>query len=194
MSVMAKLVCFFPIFPGKMQARANPATGVVDASVITDPFERAVAEFQTHIEDSKKDSTAFQGRELYIYLHLIRSWFKYLSLKHQNDREAIRNMKENYIEYILCMKEMQTTRFMFVKGVGAQEYKDRYAAAKKTKEEIELAFANALGNEAAAELDFVRNLPARCFNRDGDKAPEGYRFDKYEAGVERVAEAEAALS
>ncbi|MEK4034087.1 hypothetical protein WOA01_14345 [Methylocystis sp. IM2] len=127
---MAKLVYFVSILPGRKQTGANADTGAVDASLITDPFERAVAEFQTHIEKSKNDSTAFLGKELYIYLHLVRSWFKYLSFKHQNDRETIRNMKENYIEYLLCMKEMQTTRFMFVKGGGAEEYRERYAAAK----------------------------------------------------------------
>lgn len=194
MSAMAKLVYFASILPGRKQARVNPDTGVVDASLITDPFERAVAEFQTHIEKSKNDSTAFLGKELYIYLHLVRSWFKYLSFKHQNDRETIRNMKENYIEYLICMKEMQTTRFLFVKGGGAEEYRERYAAAKKIKEEIEGAFADALGNEAAVELEWVRALPGRCFNRHGDKAPDGYQFDKYETGVEKLPEAEGALS
>ncbi len=194
MSAMAKLVYFIPILSGRKQPGADPVTDAVHPPAITDPFERAVVEFQTHIENSKNDSTAFLGKELYIYLHLVRSWFKYLSLKHQNEREMIRNMKENYIEYILCMKEMQTSRFMFVKGGGAEDHRERYAAAKKIKEEIESAFANALGSEAAIELESVRKLPGRCFNRHGGKAPEGYQFDKYETGVERLPEAEGVLS
>lgn len=185
MSVMAKLVYLVSILPGVRRIRAaeEAATG---ESTVTDPFERTVSEFQAHIESSKTDSAAFSGKELYIYLHLIRSWFKYLSLKHQTDRETIQNMKENYIEYILCLKEMQVSRFMFVKA-GADQYRERYAAAKKMKEEIEYAFANALGDEAAAALESVKALPHRCFNRHGDKAPEGYQFNKYETGVEKIA-------
>lgn len=187
MSIMAKLFCLFSILPGRGRARAAP--DLVDASSIADPFERAVADFQRHIERSKKDSTAFLGKELYIYLHLIRSWFKYLSLKHQNDPETIQSMKENYLEYIWRLKEMQISRFMFVKGEAAEKYKERYASAKKAKEEIEYAFAAALGDEAVLELETVKNLPGRCFNRDGDKAPEGYQFDKYGTSLENMAQA-----
>ncbi|WP_363347522.1 hypothetical protein [Methylocystis echinoides] len=193
MSVIAKLIYFSSLLPGGARSAAPPLSDRREPT-IGDPFERAVVEFQRHIEDSKNDSTAFSGRDLYIYLHLIRSWFKYLSLKHQNDPATIQNMKENYVEYILCMKEMQKCGFIFVKGGGAETYRDRYAAAKKIKEEIERAFADALGDEAARELKTIKDLPCRCFNRHGDKAPEGYWFSKYETDVEKIPDAESALT
>lgn len=193
MSVLAKFVFFGSIL--SRRARRRRVEGVDGREpALSDPFEHAVVEFQTHIESSKNDSTAYSGRDLYIYLHLIRPWFKYLSLKHQNDAAAIQNMKENYIEYMLRMKEMRKCGFIFVKGGGAEIYRERHAAARKIKEEIEFCFAEALGDEAARELKYIRGLPCRSFNRHGDKAPDGYQFDKYEIGLEKIAEAESAFA
>jgi len=54
------------------------------------------------------------------------------------------------------------------------------------KEEVEDFFANALGDEAVQLLLSVRKSSYRCFNRNGDKAPEGYQYNRLETDIQEI--------
>jgi hypothetical protein len=78
--------------------------------------------------------------------------------------------------------------FLFVKsGVDqGDKYIAKYENAKQGKEDDEDFFARALGDEAVQLLLSIRRLSYRRFNRNGDKAPEGYQFNRLETDIEKI--------
>jgi hypothetical protein len=95
-------------------------------------------------------------------------------------------MGEYVLEYIHYMKEAKLCRYLIKEGgiEFERKHKERFETAIRKKQEIELIFAEIIGKEAINLLSAIKQLSLRSFNKHGEKAPDGYRFNKSESDIE----------
>jgi hypothetical protein len=95
-------------------------------------------------------------------------------------------MGEYMLEYIHYMKEAKLCRYLIKEGgiEFERKHKEKFENAIRKKQEIELIFAHTIGKDAVSLLHSVKELPLRSFNKHGQKAPDGYQFNKLETAIE----------
>jgi len=156
---------------------------ISEKSEKNDITEEAVFKIQADFEEKLHDNyapDAIDGKEIYIYKHLMRPWFDKLSSKNRYDKTMIQKLRNDWVDYMTSLEDRNTSNYLFFESEKQEDensYRDEHVIASRKVFAIENAFASAIGNEAEEELARITNLDSSSFHRhNGDIAPEGFEF------------------
>lgn len=151
-----------------MQERKLTEEGILEAQ----------SKLEERIEKLKGLPDRFYGKDIYIYRNFINPWFWQLSARWRyNDQDKLAILRADYASYFEKLKDQTHYRFMWLGySDNSEKYESNYGKARGSVVAIEDGFANAVGQNAVAELKRIRELDIDKINDDGELAPDGYRF------------------
>jgi hypothetical protein len=129
---------------------------------------------QNHLPDSPG------GRAIYMYRNLVCNWFYKLAAENRYNDEMTQKLRRDFLEYIYSVEHGSTANYLSLE-VEDKESQDEHEEEARTQARkiytIENAFAAAVGKEAENELKRVRELDYSAISREGQLAPDGYKYD-----------------
>lgn len=122
--------------------------------------------------------------DAYIYLHLMKEWFRTLALKHRYDDDELQLIRADWVDYMNALLDYHSLSFLAAETWGENEQqtneydKDIEVACRKAFDIVD-AFALAVGENAVSELKKIRGKSVMdgSIDRAGNLAPDGYKFD-----------------
>jgi len=141
------------------------------------------SEFETKLRDETEFPDAISGDEIYIYRNLMLGWFNKLAAKNRYDEDLTQKLRRDWLDYIGAVGDRSTYNYLSNEfydekdNSKSETYREKHIAASRKMFAIQDAFATAVGEEAVAELAKIKAMDFMEFGRNGELAPEGYKWD-----------------
>jgi hypothetical protein len=119
------------------------------------------------------------GDEIYKYKNLMRPWYNQLSGKYRYDDKMIQKLRLDWSDYMSSLEDRNTYNYLSLESNDEKEsdaYRNDHIVASRKVFAIEDAFASQIGEDAVKELARITSLQHGSFNREGEIAPEGFRY------------------
>jgi hypothetical protein len=161
-----------------------PVNNVVVDTKISDVIDEDTVfaiqnEFEEDIE--KVNLPDHIGRvALYTYKNLMRPWFNKLSGQYRYEAQKINSLRGDWIDYMRSLEKGSTYNFLSLESETEdrrKHYSDLCMTASRKALAIEDAFAESLGKDAVKELQSIKTMDFSKFDRYGNLAPGGKKFN-----------------
>ncbi|MCX6789994.1 MAG: hypothetical protein NTV60_00520 [Candidatus Kaiserbacteria bacterium] len=147
--------------------------------------EDVVFKRQSRFEDFIRQTArpdALSGKEIYIYINLMRVWYQKLVSEHRYEETLTQKIRGDWLDYMQAKEDMNTYSFLAMDAEEAKvkSYNQEEELAARKAWAIEDAFAAAIGKEATTELTRIRAKNSMSeFDYEGNLAPEGFERDTH---------------
>jgi hypothetical protein len=139
--------------------------------------------FENKLHDEIDFPNAIRGKEIYIYQHLMRPWYQKLASENRYNDEMTQKLRNDWLDYMGAVEDRSTCNYLSLEFWDEKEpkksndYRDQHVLASRKMFAIEDAFAAAVGKEAVEELNHVHKMDWDQFDKFGNRAPDGFRYD-----------------
>ena len=149
--------------------------------------EEAVFKAQTRFEKKLDEEIDFPDaithRDIYIYRHLMRPWYDKLTGENRYNEDMIQKLRNDWLDYMYSLEDSNTSHYLYMETDDEKDkdkvdsYHNDHVMASRKIFAIENGFVALIGKEATEELSRVRKLDFDQFDKPGNLAPVGHRFN-----------------
>ncbi len=155
----------------------------VNSKITEEVVFKAQTRFEKKLEEEIDFPDAITHRDIYIYRNLMRIWYNKLVGENRYNEEMIQKLRNDWLDYMYSIEHSNTSHYLSMEmydekdNTKSDSYGDEHIMASRKIFAIEDALAALLGKEAVEELNRVRKLDFDQFDKRGNLAPAGHRFN-----------------